>query len=93
MRSASRDCSFRRVGNYSDLSLTIDHAYVLAFSMMMLHTDAFNRHNKNKMTKVDYVRNTRMDGVDSLVLEVSREDERSDGRLSMTMSLSRHLSS
>lgn len=39
--------------------------------MMMLHTDAFNKHNKNKMTKSDYVRNTRLDGVSPLVLEVS----------------------
>lgn len=46
-----------------------DNTYVLAFSMMMLHTDAFNRHNKNKMTKADYVRNTRMEGVPPLVLE------------------------
>ncbi|KAL7422861.1 hypothetical protein Q5752_002158 [Cryptotrichosporon argae] len=47
-----------------------DNSYVLAFSMMMLHTDAFNKHNKNKMTKVDYVRNTRLDGVHPVVLEV-----------------------
>nr|XP_018259729.1 uncharacterized protein I303_07797 [Kwoniella dejecticola CBS 10117]OBR81887.1 hypothetical protein I303_07797 [Kwoniella dejecticola CBS 10117] len=46
-----------------------DNTYVLAFSMMMLHTDAFNKSNKNKMTKVDYVRNTRMDGVSPIVLE------------------------
>ncbi|KAL1410011.1 hypothetical protein Q8F55_004013 [Vanrija albida] len=46
-----------------------DNGYVLAFSMMMLHTDAFNRHNKNKMTKADYVRNTRLDGVPEPVLE------------------------
>lgn len=38
--------------------------------MMMLHTDAFNKSNKNKMTKADYVKNTRMDGVLPLVLEV-----------------------
>ena len=38
--------------------------------MMMLHTDAFNKHNKNKMTKPDYVRNTRIDGIPPLVLEV-----------------------
>lgn len=50
----------------SDLS---DNTYVLAFSMMMLHTDAFNKHNKNKMTKSDYVRNTRLDGVPPIVLE------------------------
>ncbi|WVN89691.1 uncharacterized protein L203_104921 [Cryptococcus depauperatus CBS 7841] len=46
-----------------------DNTYVLAFSMMMLHTDAFNKNNKNKMTKVDYVRNSRMDGVPPFVLE------------------------
>nr|XP_019000387.1 uncharacterized protein I203_07169 [Kwoniella mangroviensis CBS 8507]OCF63848.1 hypothetical protein I203_07169 [Kwoniella mangroviensis CBS 8507] len=46
-----------------------DNTYVLAFSMMMLHTDAFNKSNKNKMTKVDYVRNTRMEGVSPIVLE------------------------
>ena len=49
----------------------LDNTYVVAFSMMMLHTDAFNKHNKNKMSKADYVRNTRMDGVSLLVLEVS----------------------
>jgi hypothetical protein len=48
----------------------IDNTYVVAFSMMMLHTDAFNKHNKNKMSKADYVRNTRMEGVSPLVLEV-----------------------
>lgn len=37
--------------------------------MMMLHTDAFNKHNKNKMTKPDYIRNTRMEGVLPTVLE------------------------
>jgi hypothetical protein len=46
-----------------------DNTYILAFSMMMLHTDAFNRHNKNKMTKADYVRNTRLDGIPETVLE------------------------
>ncbi|KAF8761626.1 Pleckstrin homology domain [Rhizoctonia solani] len=48
-----------------------DQAYVLAFSLMMLHTDAFNKNNKNKMTKVDYVKNTRMPGLPSEVLDVS----------------------
>jgi len=37
---------------------------------MMLHTDAFNKHNRYKMTKTDYVRNTRLDDVPHLVLEV-----------------------
>ena len=52
------------------IMLMIDNTYVVAFSMMMLHTDAFNKHNKNKMSKADYVRNTRMEGVSPLVLEV-----------------------
>ncbi|BFZ60430.1 hypothetical protein YB2330_001466 [Saitoella coloradoensis] len=43
--------------------------YVLAFSLMMLHTDAYNKSNKHKMTKMDYVRNTRMDGLPPDVLE------------------------
>jgi hypothetical protein len=33
------------------------------FSLMMLHTDAFNKHNRNKITKADYVKNTRLPGV------------------------------
>ena len=52
-----------------------DNTYVLAFSMMMLHTDAFNKHNRNKMTKADYVRNTRLDGVPPVVLEVGDKVE------------------
>jgi Sec7-like guanine-nucleotide exchange factor len=48
-----------------------DHPYVLAFSLIMLHTDAFNKSNKNKMTKADYVKNTRLDGVSPEVLDVS----------------------
>ncbi|KAH7344650.1 hypothetical protein B0J17DRAFT_636338 [Rhizoctonia solani] len=46
-----------------------DQAYVLAFSLMMLHTDAFNKSNKNKMSKADYVKNTRMPGLPSEVLD------------------------
>lgn len=46
-----------------------DTPYILAFSMIMLHTDAFNKSNKNKMTKADYVKNTRMDGVSPDLLE------------------------
>lgn len=47
-----------------------DQPYILAFSLIMLHTDAFNKSNKNKMTKADYARNTRLDGVNRLVLDV-----------------------
>lgn len=35
-----------------------DKAYIVAFSLMMLHTDAFNKNNKRKMQKQDYVKNT-----------------------------------
>jgi Sec7-like guanine-nucleotide exchange factor len=48
-----------------------DHAYVLAFSLIMLHTDAFNPSNKRKMTKEDYTKNTKLPGVPMEVLDVS----------------------
>ncbi|KAG8776166.1 hypothetical protein FRC12_001063 [Ceratobasidium sp. 428] len=51
------------------LFVSEDHAYILAFSLMMLHTDAFNKSNKNKMTKADYVKNTRMGGIPPEVLD------------------------
>ena len=35
-----------------------DQAYIIAFSLMMLHTDAFNKNNKRKMQKSDYIKNT-----------------------------------
>ncbi|OLL23583.1 Arf guanine nucleotide exchange factor sec74 [Neolecta irregularis DAH-3] len=46
-----------------------EQPYILAFSLMMLHTDAFNHHNRQKMTKLDYIRNTRLEGVFPEVLE------------------------
>lgn len=48
-----------------------DTPYVLAFSLVMLSTDQFNPSNKNKMNKVDYCKNTKIDGVSNEVLEVS----------------------
>lgn len=48
----------------------LDHPYILAFSLIMLHTDAFNKSNKRKMTKPDYIKNTRLPGVAPEVLEV-----------------------
>jgi hypothetical protein len=47
-----------------------DHPYILAFSLIMLHTDAFNKSNKRKMTKADYVKNTSLPGVPPEVLDV-----------------------
>lgn len=49
----------------------LDHAYVLAYSLVLLHSDAFNQANKVKMQKADYVRNTKLPGVFPEVLEVS----------------------
>ncbi|KAI8995538.1 hypothetical protein BD414DRAFT_479821 [Trametes punicea] len=46
-----------------------DHPYILAFSLIMLHTDAFNKSNKRKMTKSDYIKNTRLPGVAPEVLD------------------------
>ncbi|KAJ6627238.1 hypothetical protein B0H10DRAFT_1996195 [Mycena sp. CBHHK59/15] len=46
-----------------------DQPYILAFSLIMLHTDAFNKSNKRKMTKADYVKNTRLPGVAHEVLD------------------------
>lgn len=47
-----------------------DTPYVLAFSLVMLSTDQFNPSNKNKMSKADYVKNTKVEGVSTEVLEV-----------------------
>ncbi|KAK5174639.1 uncharacterized protein LTR77_001721 [Saxophila tyrrhenica] len=45
-----------------------DQAYIIAFSLMMLQTDAFNRNNKRKMQKHQYVKNTSDQGVSDDVL-------------------------
>lgn len=37
----------------------------------MLHTDAFNKSNKHKMTKTDYLKNTSLPGIAPEVLDVS----------------------
>ncbi|EME44892.1 hypothetical protein DOTSEDRAFT_70814 [Dothistroma septosporum NZE10] len=43
-------------------------AYVIAFSIMMLHTDAFNKNVKRKMTKQDYIKNIRDQGISGDIL-------------------------
>ncbi|KAF8640498.1 hypothetical protein AX17_000160 [Amanita inopinata Kibby_2008] len=52
-----------------ELFTSEDHPYILAFSLIMLHTDVFNKSNRRKMTKADYVRNTKLPGVATEVLE------------------------
>ena len=46
-----------------------DKAYVVAFSIIMLHTDVFNKNNKHKMQKQDYTKNTRDQNVANEILE------------------------
>lgn len=47
-----------------------DQAYFIAFSLLILHTDVFNKNNKHKMQKADYVKNTRGEGIFQEILEV-----------------------
>lgn len=39
------------------------------FWLCSIDTDAYNKSNKNKMTKPDYIKNTGLDGVSSELLE------------------------
>lgn len=49
---------------------TPDQAYFIAFSLLILHTDVFNKNNKHKMQKSDYLKNTRGEGIFDEILEV-----------------------
>ncbi|KAJ5287117.1 hypothetical protein N7478_002803 [Penicillium angulare] len=53
---------------------TTDQAYFIAFSILILHTDVFNKNNKRKMQKHDYVKNTRGEGVYDEILECFYEN-------------------
>lgn len=44
----------------------------MAFSLIMLHTDAFNKSNKRKMSKQDYIKNASLPGVSAEVLDVGQ---------------------
>ena len=46
-----------------------DEAYFIAFSILILHTDVFNKNNKNKMQKHDYTKNARGQGVADEILQ------------------------
>ncbi|KAH9910070.1 hypothetical protein F4778DRAFT_714011 [Xylariomycetidae sp. FL2044] len=48
---------------------TPDQAYFIAFSLLILHTDVFNKNNKYKMQKSDYLKNTKGEGIYDDVLE------------------------
>ena len=49
--------------------LCSEEAYFIAFSILILHTDVFNKNNKHKMQKCDYTKNTRGQGVAQEILE------------------------
>ena len=51
-----------------------DQAYFIAFSILILHTDVFNKNNKRKMQKPDYVKNTRGEGIADDILECLYEN-------------------
>ncbi|KAM0327743.1 hypothetical protein ACHAQA_006038 [Verticillium albo-atrum] len=45
-----------------------DQAYFIAFSLLILHTDVFNKNNKYKMQQNDYIKNTHGEGVSESIL-------------------------
>lgn len=47
-----------------------EQAYFIAFSLLILHTDVFNKNNKHKMQRHDYIKNTKGEGIADEVLEV-----------------------
>ncbi|KAK3297564.1 uncharacterized protein B0H64DRAFT_339440 [Chaetomium fimeti] len=47
-----------------------DQAYFIAFSLLILHTDVFNKNNKHKMQKADYLKNTHGEGIFDDILDV-----------------------
>lgn len=46
-----------------------EQAYFAAFSLLILHTDVFNKNNKRKMSKADYLKNTGGQGIFDDILE------------------------
>ena len=49
--------------------VVLDEAYFIALSILILHTDVFNKNNKHKMQKTDYVKNAKGQGVAEEILE------------------------
>ncbi|KAF2808723.1 uncharacterized protein BDZ99DRAFT_521221 [Mytilinidion resinicola] len=45
-----------------------DKAYFISFSIVILHTDVFNKNNKRKMQRQDYIKNSSCEGVADDVL-------------------------
>ena len=49
--------------------MSLDEAYFISFSILILHTDVFNKNNKHKMQKHDYTKNAKGQGVADEILE------------------------
>jgi hypothetical protein len=60
----SQGDSFRQ----APADLLTDKAYFISFSIIILHTDVFNKNNKRKMQRPDYVKNSSCEGVSDDVL-------------------------
>ncbi|RMZ66992.1 transport sec73 [Pyrenophora seminiperda CCB06] len=48
--------------------INTDKAYFISFSIIILHTDVFNKNNKRKMQRPDYIKNSSCEGVSADVL-------------------------
>jgi hypothetical protein len=53
-----------------DIYTSAENTYVIVFSLMLLHTDFFNKNNKFKMQKIDYFKMTEDSGVSKDILSV-----------------------
>jgi len=53
-----------------DIYASAENTYVIVFSLMLLHTDFFNKNNKFKMQKIDYFKMTEDSGVSKDILSV-----------------------
>jgi hypothetical protein len=50
------------------LTTSLDDTYFISFSIVILHTDFFNKNNKRKMGRNDYIKNSTCEGVSDDVL-------------------------
>jgi hypothetical protein len=53
---------------WHSLTHQTDKAYFISFSIVILHTDFFNKNNKRKMQRNDYIKNSSCEGVSDDVL-------------------------
>lgn len=60
-----------------NIFLDPETAHIVVFSLMILHTDFFNKNNKNKMQKFEFTRNTNAKCVSNDILEVSPRQQTS----------------